>query len=132
MDTRFGPKRRTLPCFTATLDTVLLLIVATALHPHPAPAAEWLSAYTRALPDDAFAAIETAPGGRRLRHLPHHDHTGALDLPHLRSALARWHQVKWRDPAAAAAARAHLDAHRAALRAASDRAGGAADGTTAP
>ncbi|MBI2081291.1 MAG: hypothetical protein HYT86_06155 [candidate division NC10 bacterium] len=132
MDTRFGPKRRTLPCFTAVSTNMLVLLAATALLPHQARAAEWPSAYIRALPDDAFAAIETAPGGRRLRHLPHHDHTGALDPPHLRSALARWHQVKWRDPAAAAAARAHLDAHRSALRAASGRAGGEADGTTGP
>jgi hypothetical protein len=121
MDTRFAPKRRPLSCFTAVSTNVLVLLGATVLLPHQARAAEWPSTYIRALPDDAFAAIETPPGGRRLRRLPHHDHTGALDPPHLRSALALWHQVKWRDPAAAAAARAHLDGHRAAMQAARGR-----------
>lgn len=116
MDTRFGPKRRALPCFTAVLVCVLILLAATAIFPRQARAGDWSSTYVRALPDEAFAAIETAPEGRRLRHLPHHDYAGALDLPHLRSAVARWHQVKWRDPTAAEAARAHLDSHRAALQ----------------
>jgi hypothetical protein len=106
MDIRFGPKRRASPCFTLALAGVLLAIAAAAPFPQQAQAAEWSASYIRALPDEAFAAIEVTPDGARLRHLPHHDHTGALDRPHLRSALARWHQVKWADPATAAAARA--------------------------
>jgi hypothetical protein len=96
----------------------LLGIAAATLSPHPVGAAEWPAAYIRALPDEAFAVVEGTPEGVRLRRLPHHDHAGALDLPHLRSALARWHQVRWRDPAAAAAAREHLEEHSARLRAA--------------
>ncbi len=64
-----------------------------------------------ALPDSAFAAVETAPDGRRLRHLPHHDETGAVDLAHLKAARSRVGQVKWLDPANARAAREHLDGH---------------------
>jgi hypothetical protein len=110
MDIRFGPKRRASPCFTLALAGVLLAIAAAAPFPQQAQAAEWSASYIRALPDEAFAAIEVT------RHLPHHDHTGDLNLPHLRSALARWHQVRWRDPAIAAAARQHLEEHRAWVR----------------
>lgn len=58
---------------------------------------EWDTAYINDLPDSAFACIE--PGGKKddegkttprsLRHYPHHDKSGNLDLPHLRNALAR-------------------------------------------
>lgn len=116
MPMRFRPKRNTLPCFTLAAGALLLAIAQGPAVPHRAEAAEWSAAYIRALPDEAFAAIETAPDGRRLRRLPHHDHTGALDRPHLRSALARWHQVKWLDPATASAARAHLKEHRDGVR----------------
>ncbi len=59
--------------------------------------AEWTAAFINDLPDSSFAYIE--PGGekdddgktipRSLRHFPHHDSGGAIDLPHLRNALAR-------------------------------------------
>jgi HK97 family phage prohead protease len=58
--------------------------------------AEWDTAYINALPDSAFACIDgggtkedgkTVP--RSLRHYPHHNASGALDLPHLRNALSR-------------------------------------------
>jgi hypothetical protein len=59
--------------------------------------AEWTQAYINDLPDSAFAYIE--PGGtqddegktapRSLRHFPHHNSGGSLDLPHLRNALGR-------------------------------------------
>jgi len=39
-------------------------------------AEEWSQAYISTLLDAAFAAIETAKDGKKLRHLPHHDHTG--------------------------------------------------------
>lgn len=77
----------------------------------PAEAAKWSPAYIRQLPDSAFAAIETAPDGKTLRHLPHHDAAGNLDLPHLRSALSRLRQVKWQNPATAGSARQHLLDH---------------------
>lgn len=63
---------------------------------------EWTTAYINDLPDSAFAVI--APDGekdedgktvpRTLRHLPHHDAQGNLDLPHLRAALARMNQIE--------------------------------------
>lgn len=59
--------------------------------------AVWSTAYVNDLPDSAFLYIE--PGGekdetgrtvpRRLRHFPYRDSDGAIDLPHLRNALAR-------------------------------------------
>ena len=75
-------------------------------------AATWNRAYVRSLPDSAFAIIERTQDGRRFRRLPHHDASGALDLPHLCNALARLPQVAWRDPAHRAAAQGHLNAHR--------------------
>lgn len=63
--------------------------------------AEWTNEYINDLPDDAFAVIskggqeddkgKTTP--RTLRHLPHHDAEGNLNLPHLRNALARLPQT---------------------------------------
>ena len=75
----------------------------------------WSRARIDTLPDWAFAVIETAPDGRRLRHLPHHDETGALDSAHLAAARARLGQVRWLDPASEGLARRHLDAHASQL-----------------
>jgi len=76
-----------------------------------AAAEEWSRARINRLPDSAFAVVEIAPDGRKVRHLPHHDETGAVDPAHLRAARARLNQVKWLDPANEALARRHLDAH---------------------
>src|SRR5713101_10165835 len=78
----------------------------------PVAAEEWSRAYISRLPDSAFAVVETAPDGRKARHLPHHDETGAVDPAHLRAARARLPQVKWLDAASAAMARRHLEEHR--------------------
>lgn len=88
------------------IPVALLLLAGTSAH-----AATWSRGYIRQLPDSAFAGIERTPEGKTLRHLPHHDASGNLDVPHLCSALARLDQVKWRDPASAAAARRHLREH---------------------
>ena len=74
-------------------------------------AAQWTRQYIQRLPYSAFAAIETLASGKAVRHLPHHDARGALDVPHLCNALARLPQVKWRDPANAEIARQHLQEH---------------------
>lgn len=79
--------------------------------PGPARAEQWSRQYINSLPDSAFASIEQDAHGKKARHLPHHDHTGALDLPHLLNALARHSQVQWIDPAGAGPAREHLQAH---------------------
>lgn len=57
----------------------------------------WDTAYINALPDSAFACIES--GGskdsegkttpRSLRHYPHHSKSGAVDMAHVNNALAR-------------------------------------------
>ena len=76
-----------------------------------AAAEPWSRTRIERLPDSAFAVIEIAPEGRKIRHLPHHDETGAVDPPHLRAARARFYQVRWLDQASAEIARRHLDAH---------------------
>ena len=75
----------------------------------------WRHAYVDSLPDEAFAVVHTRGDGTRSRHLPHHDADGRVDLPHLRSALARLPQVRWEDPADAERARRHLLAHQEEL-----------------
>ncbi len=67
--------------------------------------AEWTAAFINDLPDSSFAYIEsggekdedgrTTPRG--LRHFPHHDSGGEIDLPHLRNALARAPQSPFED-----------------------------------
>src|SRR3989441_705781 len=64
--------------------------------------ATWDAQYINDLPDSSFAVIE--PGGKKdqdgkttprsLRHLPYRDKDGAVDLPHLRAALARLDQTQ--------------------------------------
>jgi len=80
--------------------------------------AEWDTAFINDLPDSAFAVIskggekdeqgKTVP--RSLRHLPHHNAQGGLDLPHLRNALARLPQTDLSADDRAEAKR-HLCAH---------------------
>lgn len=77
----------------------------------PAAAEPWTRAYINSLPDSAFAAVETTPDGKKVRHLPHHNRSGHVDLPHVRNALSRLQQVHWTSPDEAAQARAHLTAH---------------------
>ena len=74
-------------------------------------AEKWSQRYIESLPDSAFAAIEIAKDGKKVRHLPHHNHVGEIDIYHLKSALGRIHQVKWMDPANFAKAKDHLDQH---------------------
>lgn len=67
--------------------------------------AAWTAKYINALPDSAFAFIES--GGtkdadglttpRSLRHFPYKDDTGALDEAHVKNALARIPQSKLSD-----------------------------------
>lgn len=93
------------------LPIVVLAFVTGVVARAPATAKEWRRTYINSLPDSAFASIETTPEGKKVRHLPHHDRSGRVDLPHVRNALSRLPQVDWVDPGNAAAARAHLKAH---------------------
>ena len=74
-------------------------------------AEKWSQRYIESLPDSAFAAIEITKDGEKVRHLPHHNHVGEIDIYHLKSALGRIHQVKWMHPANFAKAKDHLDQH---------------------
>jgi len=95
---------------------VRLCVLALLSLPWPAAAEEWSRSRISRLPDPAFAVVETTPDGRKARHLPHHDETDTLDLPHLRAARSRLGQVRWVDPANAEVARRHLDDHWREIR----------------
>jgi len=78
-------------------------------------AQKWDKTYVQSLPDSAFAAVEELADGRKLRLLPHHDVSGKVDAPHLRSALRLWSRVKWQSPQQGQEVLAHLKAHGAGL-----------------
>lgn len=88
-----------------------LAIAILALGHSRGSAEQWSRERIARLPDSAFAAIETAPNGKKVRHLPHHDESGAVDPAHLKAALSRLPQVKWINPATREAARRHLEEH---------------------
>ena len=77
----------------------------------PALADKWSQRYIESLPDSAFAAVEITKDGKKIRHLPHHNNIGEIDIYHLKSALGRIHQVKWIVPANFTKAKDHLDQH---------------------
>lgn len=87
------------------LGIILFFIISQAI------AESWSERYIASLPDSAFASIEIDNDGKKLRHLPHHNHLGEVDIPHLKSALGRIHQVKWIDPANFIKAKDHLMQH---------------------
>ncbi|OLC31236.1 MAG: hypothetical protein AUH81_18500 [Candidatus Rokubacteria bacterium 13_1_40CM_4_69_5] len=89
---------------------LLLMLVPSLVAAEP-----WTAARISRLPDSAFAVVETGADGRKVRHLPHHDETGAVDLAHLTAARGRLGQVRWLDPANAAIAHRHLEEHWRAL-----------------
>jgi len=88
-----------------TVILMLLFVAATT------QAETWSRLYIRQLPDSAFAVIEFTQDGKKIRHLPHHQFNGKVDINHVRSALSRVHQVKWVDPANFAKAKEHLEQH---------------------
>jgi competence ComEA-like helix-hairpin-helix protein len=79
-------------------------------------AEKWSQSYINSLPDSSFAAVETRADGKAVRHLPHHNSSGEVDIPHLKSALGRIHQVKWLDPTNFEKARDHLEEHYRAYK----------------
>ncbi|MFQ5802256.1 MAG: ComEA family DNA-binding protein [Candidatus Methylomirabilales bacterium] len=97
--------------------SVCLWLAVLLTVPGLAGAERWSRKYINSLPDSAFASIELTPDGNKRRHLPHHNQSGALDLPHLLNALARHSQVQWIDPAHGAPAQEHLRAHMQQVRA---------------
>ncbi len=79
-------------------------------------AEKWSQRYIDSLPDSAFAVVEIREDGKKVRHLPHHHDSGEVDIPRLKSALGRIHQVKWIDPANFDKAKNHLDKHYQAYK----------------
>ena len=50
---------------------------------------EWSRARINQLPDSAFAVVELTPDGTKLRHLPHHNEQGEVDIAHLHRSEER-------------------------------------------
>jgi competence protein ComEA len=92
-------------CSLGIAGIFLLFIVS------PALAEKWSQRYIKSLPDSAFASIEITKDGKKIRHLPHHNHIGEIDIYHLKSASGRIHEVKWIDPTNFAKAKVHLEQH---------------------
>ncbi len=95
---------------------VLLKICIISYFITNALAETWSKHYIDSLPDSAFAIIELREDGKKIRHLPHHNHLGELDIPHLKSALGRIYQVKWIDPKNFEMAKKHLEEHYRAYK----------------
>ena len=93
------------------LRLIILLLSLALFASSSATAEEWSRARISKLPNSAFAVVEISADGRKVRHLPHHDESGAVDPAHLRAARARLAQVKWLDPANESLARRHLQSH---------------------
>lgn len=94
-----------------TFIILSIVIFVAATFPSALRAEKWSRKYISSLPDAAFASLEMRSDGKKVRHLPHHDHAGKIDLPHLWNALARINQVKWIDPRNEVIARDHLEEH---------------------
>jgi hypothetical protein len=63
--------------------------------------ATWTTAYVNGLPNSAFVVVEKGydpnkegMSDKGARHLPYKDNTGAVDMPHLRNAMARAGQIE--------------------------------------
>jgi HK97 family phage prohead protease len=73
--------------------------------------AVWNSAYVNSLPDSSFALVYKDDDGNKVRKLPHHDKSGAVDKVHLRNALSRCPQMTDCSEAQRSRALSHLKAH---------------------
>ena len=92
-------------CLLPAAAMLIFCFVSTAV------AEKWSRTYINSLPDSAFAAIEFTKEGRKIRYLPHHNYDGKIDIPHVKSALGRIHQVKWIHPETFDKAKEHLEQH---------------------
>lgn len=78
-----------------------------------ADAAGWSDLTIRMLPDSSFASVETAEGGSKIRHCPHHDTNGNLDNDQLIYVLGTLNREQWLDASQKELAEKHLEKHYA-------------------
>ncbi len=64
----------------------------------------------RLLPDSSFAGVEITKG-KKIRHCPHHDVNGRLDVEQLIYVLGTFDNERWIDQKNREAARKHLTRH---------------------
>jgi len=75
----------------------------------------WNDTTVRLLPDTSFAVVETAEGGSKTRHCPHHDANGKLDTEQLIYVLGTLSREQWVDASQKDVAAKHLEKHYAKL-----------------
>jgi len=71
----------------------------------------WSELKVRLLSRSAFAVIENAEGGRTIKHCPHHDHNGDLDIEQLIYVLGTFERETWFDSENRKIAKKHLTKH---------------------
>jgi len=71
---------------------------------------EWSEPAIRLLPDFSFAVVEVKES-QKIRHCPHHDVNGRLDVEQLIYVLGTIDNENWIDPANKEVARKHLTRH---------------------
>ena len=70
----------------------------------------WPDIKIRLLSDDSFAVVETATG-EKMRHCPHHDLNGKLDMDQVIFCLGSLEKEAWLYPENKIVARKHLEKH---------------------
>ena len=75
----------------------------------------WSELSIRLLDDAAFAVVEVAEGGKKVKHCPHHDHNGRLDYEQLIYVLGTIDAEVWISSRNRVTAKQHLDRHYSAF-----------------
>ena len=71
----------------------------------------WSEAKIQSLPDSCFAIVEVEKNGIKVRHCPHHDINGELDIEQLIYVLGIFENETWLDLKNKELARGHLKKH---------------------
>jgi len=71
----------------------------------------WSDLKIRLLPDASFAIVELVEGGKKIKHCPHHDNSGDLDIEQLIYVIGTFEDEKWKETKNRKLARKHLHKH---------------------
>jgi len=71
----------------------------------------WSDLRVRLLPDESFAKVEHIDGGKKIKHCPHHDNSGDLDIEQLIFVVGTFENEKWQETKNKRLARKHLQNH---------------------
>lgn len=92
------------------IKNIVIVLVFCFLTPSPCEPLGWDKLKTNLLANDCFALVEIKDG-QTLRHCPHHDENGQLDMEQLIYVLGTFEQEKWLDPKNKTIAHKHLLKH---------------------